>query len=68
MGGVPIEDQEMWTLSDDRRTVHLKMPEVNVHKPGPVTIQIDLDAEAIDAILARLTRLRVQMLPPPQRN
>jgi len=38
------------------------------YQPGPITIRIDLDAGAVDARLTRLTRLRVQMLPPPQRN
>ena len=68
MADVQIQQQEMWTLADDRRTVRLTLPEVTVTKPGPVSIRIDLDAVAIDAILARLTRLRVQMMPPPPRN
>jgi hypothetical protein len=70
MGDVQIhrQQEEMWTLGDDRRTMRLTMPPVNVTKPGPVSIRIEFDAEALDAILARLTRLRLQMLPPPQRN
>jgi len=62
------QQEEMWTLSGDRRTVCLSLPSVTVTKPGPVTIRVNLDAQAIDAILTRLTRLRVQMLPPPQKN
>jgi|tagenome__1003787_1003787.scaffolds.fasta_scaffold19408422_1 hypothetical protein len=68
MDDIETEQQEMWALADDQRTVCLTMPEVTVHKPGPISIRIHLDASAIDAILTRLTRLRVQMLPPPQRN
>jgi hypothetical protein len=60
--------QEMWTLSEDARSVQLNMPPVNVSKPGPVSIRVDFDAQAIDAMLERLTRLRVQMMPPPRRN
>jgi len=58
----------MWTLSNDSRTVRLNMPSVTVSKPGPVSIRVDFDAQAIDAMLERLTRLRHQMVPPPQRN
>ena len=34
----------------------------------PLHIHFDFDAKAVDAILQRLTRLRIQMVPPPQRN
>jgi hypothetical protein len=60
--------ENMWSLSEDRRTLRLIMPPVNVTDPGPVVIRLGFDAEALDSILAHLSRLRVQMLPPPQRN
>ena len=34
----------------------------------PLEMHFDFDAAAVDAILQRLTRLRVQMLPPPQKH
>ena len=71
MGDRQIDDgqQEMWTLLEDRRTVRLHIPAVNfTGKPGPVNIRLDFDAKALDAMMNRLSRLRVQMLPPPQRN
>jgi hypothetical protein len=68
MSDLRVQQQEMWTLSDDGRTVRLKMPPVNVTKPGSVSICVDFEAQAIDAMLERLTRLRVQMLPPPKKN
>jgi hypothetical protein len=61
--------QEMWTLSADRRRVRLNMPAFTVTGlPRPLQMRFDFDAKAVDAILQRLTRLRVQMEPPPQRH
>jgi hypothetical protein len=59
----------MWTLSADRRSVRLNMPTFIIAElQKPLRMHFDFDAKAVDAILQRLTRLRVQMVPPPQRN
>jgi hypothetical protein len=69
MSGLREQQQEMWTLSEDRRLVRLNMPPVKfTGKEGPVSIRLEFDAKALDAMLDRLTRLRVQMFPPPDRN
>jgi hypothetical protein len=63
------DSQEMWTLSADRRRVRLNLPSFTVTGlPKPLQMNFDFDAKAMDAILQRLTRLRVQMEPPPQRH
>jgi hypothetical protein len=40
--------------------------------PEPLQVKIDLDAEAVDALIARLSVLRAEMLPaapkPAKRN
>lgn len=36
--------------------------------PKPLELHLDCDAAAVDQILERLTLLRSQMLPPPQRQ
>ena len=36
--------------------------------PKPVVVHLDFDAETVDAMLERLSVLRAQMLPAPQRN
>jgi hypothetical protein len=59
----------MWTLSADRRSVRLNMPTFTIDGLSkPLQMHFDFDAKAVDAILQRLTRLRVQMEPPPQRH
>ena len=61
--------QEMWTLSADRRQVRLNLPTFTVTGlPRPLQIHFDFDAKGVDAILQRLTRLRVQMQLPLQRH
>jgi hypothetical protein len=36
--------------------------------PKPVMVHLDFDAETVDAMLERLSVLRAQMVPAPQRN
>jgi hypothetical protein len=60
---------EMWTLSPDRRTIRMKLPELPIAGLSkPLRLCLDFDAETVDAILCRLARLRVQMLPPPAQH
>jgi hypothetical protein len=54
-----------WTLSDDRESVRFHLPAVPIEGLSePLRIHLDFDAEAIDDMLARLSVLRAQMLPP----
>jgi len=57
----------MWTLSPQRKTIRMKFlggcP--SPAYPGPCTSTSIFDAGTVDAIVSRLTRLRLQMLPPP---
>jgi hypothetical protein len=65
---MPFEADEavMWMLSDDRETVRLALPALPIEgMPEPLQVKMDFDAEAVDAIIARLTVLRSQMLPAP---
>jgi len=60
---------EMWTLSADRKTIRMKLPEMPIAGLArPLRLCLDFDAETADAILSRLAQLRVQMLPPPERH
>jgi hypothetical protein len=60
---------EMWTLSPDRKTIRMKLPELPIAGLSkPLRLNLDFDAETVDAILGRLTRLRLQMLPPPEQH
>jgi hypothetical protein len=59
----------MWTLSADRKRVRLNIPSITIAGLSePLQLHFDFDAKAADAILNRLTRLRVQMEPAPQRH
>jgi hypothetical protein len=65
---MPFEADEavMWTLSGDRETVRLVLPPLPIEgMPEPLQVKMDFDAEAVDAIIARLTVLRARMLPAP---
>jgi hypothetical protein len=54
----------MWTLSADRRSVRLALPPLRLAgMPEPLMVYMDFDAEAVDAMLERLSILRSQMLP-----
>jgi hypothetical protein len=60
---------EMWLLSADRRIVRLHIPPVQLAGVAkPLALHLDYNAKAVDEILDRLTALRSQMDPPPQRN
>lgn len=64
-----VPQSEMWTLSPDRKTVRMKFPEVSFSGlVKPLRLYLDFDAETVDAILNRLARLRLQMLPPPEQH
>jgi hypothetical protein len=69
-GKMPVESpQSMWTMSADRWTLRMEIPPLPIAGlPQPVRVQLDFDAETIDALLHRLTLLRALMLPAPQRN
>ena len=56
-------------VSSDQRTARLHLPPLQlagVRKP--ISIYLDLDAEAVDALLQRLADVRTRMLPTPMRN
>jgi hypothetical protein len=68
---MPIQARqaEVWTLSADRRLVRMQLPELAIGGlPKPLRIHLDFDAATVDEILLRLTELRAQMLPPPERH
>jgi hypothetical protein len=65
MRPIVAEHEFMWTLSADRKTVRLALPPLSLDGiPEPVTIHMNFDAGAVDAMLERLTILRSRMLPP----
>lgn len=58
-----------YEVSADQRMARLHLPSLRVagaHKP--VSIYMDLDAEAVDAFLRQLAEIRAQMLPALRRN
>jgi hypothetical protein len=59
---VDASQEDMWTLSEDRKTVRFDVPSVSI--PGlaePLRIQLDFDAEGVDEVLKRLIVLRAKM-------
>jgi hypothetical protein len=61
--------EQMWTLSSDRKQVRMEVPLLSLEGMSePLRIHLEFDAETADAILDRLTVLRSQMLPGPQRG
>jgi hypothetical protein len=61
---VDLDVAAMWTLSEDQTTVRLSLPPVALEgQPRALELHLDFDADAIDAILTRLSVLRVQMRP-----
>ena len=65
---MPIEheQEQMWTLSADRRSVRMTLPPLTVAgMPEPISVKINFDAGVIEQIIDRLTMLRLQMLPKP---
>jgi hypothetical protein len=68
--GMPVElsPAEMFSLLDPE-TVRFQLPTLPViGMEEPLRIHMDFDAAAVDEMLERLTLLRAQMLPAPQRN
>ena len=70
-GRMPLGNGEMVTceVSADRRSARMHLPPLllaGVQKPN--AIYMDMDAEAVDALLRRLAEVRTQMLPSPKRN
>jgi len=61
-----------WTvtyeISDDRRRVRMLLPSPQVAGGKPVSIYMDMDAAAVDALLRQLAEIRAQMLPALRRN
>ena len=62
-----------WTITcevcNDQRTARVYLPPLElagVRKP--ITIYVDMDAEAVDALLRRLAEIRAEMLPAPKRH
>ena len=65
---MPIEheQEQMWTLSADRRSVRMTLPPLLVAgMPEPISVKINFDAGVIEQMIDRLTMLRLQMLPKP---
>ena len=65
---MPIEheQEQMWTLSADRRSVRMTLPPLLVDgMPEPISVKINFDAGVIEQMIDRLTMLRLQMLPKP---
>jgi len=49
--------------------VRMELPPLPVAGlPEPLKVHLDFDAASVDAMLQRLTELRIQMLPPPTRQ
>jgi hypothetical protein len=66
---IEMLQSQMWTLSADRRTVRQQMPPIPLAGlPKPVVVHLDFTADTVDAMLERLSVLRAQMVPAPQRN
>jgi hypothetical protein len=63
-GSIDIDQETMWTLTDDRTGVRLALPPLPVEgMPEPLQLNLDFDAATIDAILERLLFLRGQLEP-----
>jgi hypothetical protein len=61
-----MSQAELWGLSDDQRTVRLRLPPLQLASlKRPLELHFDFEADVVDQILQRLTELRAQMLPPP---
>jgi hypothetical protein len=47
-----VQPERMWTLSDDRETVHLQLPPLPITgMPEPLRIHLDFDAARVGEIL-----------------
>ncbi len=60
---VDLDAAKLWSLKDER-TVRLNMPPVNIagHDEA-LRIYFELDAAAVDDVIARLVGLRAKMVP-----
>lgn len=58
-----------YEVSADRRRTRMHLPPMQVAGAGkPVSIYMDLDAAALEALLRQLAEIRAQMLPALRRN
>lgn len=58
-----------YEVSADQRMARMHLPPLQLAgMRKPVSIFMDLDADAVDALLQQLAEIRVQMLPAPRRN
>ena len=60
---IEIDPVEMWTLSEDAGQICLELPPLLIDAGEPVRVRMRFDANTIDGILARLTDLRMRMVP-----
>lgn len=70
-GRMPLGNSEIVTceVSADRHSARMHLPPLQLTGVRiPVAIYMDMDAEAVDALLRRLAEVRTRMLPPPKRN
>jgi hypothetical protein len=66
---VDVEQEQMWTLADDRRTVRLNLPPLPLAGLAqPLNVHLDFDSKAIEEMIDRLTMLRAKMLPASPRR
>jgi hypothetical protein len=73
-----IDDSRMllgkgWAITcevcNDQRTARLHLPPLQLASVRkPISIYVDMDAEAVDALLRRLAEIRTKMLPAPKRH
>jgi hypothetical protein len=63
---MPVDIEEMFSLSDDRRSVRLTVPPFKLEGiAAPVRANLNFEAHMVDEILERLRVLRAQMAPLP---
>jgi hypothetical protein len=66
---VDVEQEQLWTLADDRRTVRLNLPPLPLAGLAqPLNVHLDFDSKAIEEMIDRLTMLRAKMLPASPRR
>jgi hypothetical protein len=66
---VECSQQDMCTLSDDRRTMRLRLQQMLlVDSSQPGNVFLDLDAAKVDELIQRISELRAKMLPAPKRR
>jgi hypothetical protein len=63
-----LERAVTYEISDDRRKVRMLHPSLQVAGAEPVSIYMDMDAAAVDALLRQVAEIRAQMLPALRRN